>query len=234
MSSLEHLDARAAVERQDPRPLAGGHLVHRPDRRAALRQPGHQLDLGAHEHARDAALGRPAGELQGARRWPRSVRRPGTRRCRSLSGAMVRRDVRLTRIAVHDAAAAQSCSASGGRAPSPARQRRRTAANVLLGEGRDQGDDGTALDVLLAAAADRRRRRCRPSADAGRLAQPRHDQVERVGERIAGVDEAQIGGSAAGPPAARCTGHRRDASPAPPLRRPERVSIADDPLQAPS
>jgi hypothetical protein len=68
----------------------------------------------------------------------------------------------------------------------------------VLGEWRDQSDDGTTFSILLAACADTGAPGTDPRVDLGRLARSRHDQIQSIGKRIAGVDEASRA-SASGP-----------------------------------
>ena len=110
---------------------------------------------------------------------------------------MVRGGAAVARIAVDHAEA-------DGAVLRPARRRRRSRSGASsrrpsnrrklpARQARDQRDDRAALGVLRAAAADRGAAGADPVAHAGRLGQARADQVERVGERVAGVDEAEIG-----------------------------------------
>ncbi len=222
---LEHRDRRPAVDPQHPRSLAGADLVDRADRRAALREAGDQRHLGAEQDARDPALGRPAGDLQ---------RRPGGRGQpadqEGVHGLAQPAD-RLGRAAMAGVAVdhAEAAAAVDGPAGKPGVEVVAPVAQAVeqpeaaLGHARDQGHDRAAARVFPTAAADAGAARADPRADPGRLGQAGDDQVERLGQRVAGVDEAEIG-------ARRQIGQALDAGPAgavpvavAPLGRPENV-----------
>ena len=122
----------------------------------------------------------------------------------------------VARIAVDHAAADRAVLRPGGERPSrsggivaqPVDQ-----AEAARRQARDQHDDRAALGVLRAAAADRSAAGADPVAHAGRRARRARDQVERVGVRIARVDEAEIGRRRQIRAAPRCRRRRRGASP---------------------
>ena len=173
---------------QHPGPLASGHLVDRADRRAALREPGDQRHLGAQQHARDPALGRPAGDLQ--QRAARPTLRPPTRNA-SLAVAQAGDRVRragVARVAVDHAERRPRPDLP----PSAGRAQRRAdrglavelqveQAEAALRQARDQRHDRAAARRPPDRCCRPRRRRCRPSrgSRSPRAAAPRSGRARR-------------------------------------------------------
>ena len=191
---LEHVERGPAVELVEHVVLGLGHVVHRADRRAALAEPGRHADIAVEQDARQ-----PAFDDVATRHLAEGAARGGQPADQEALGVVAqriddRRQILVARIAVHHAEhraplVRPRAEIVGQRLAGP-RDDRQDAVAVRRDGGREHGHGG-GVEILLAGDADAEADGADPVRDAGRLLEPRQDRVERIGEQIGHIDEAQ-------------------------------------------
>jgi hypothetical protein len=183
------------VDRHDDIARRLGDLSHGSDRRAALRQPGGDLDPGCQQDARETALDDTAGDLQ--RHLARRAQPADEERGAARRQAFQRLDESgLPGIAVNDAERRRMPRQPGRHIGGEAREipgDRREDAERIGGQGGDHDGETGRLEGLDAAGADAEPDAADPVVDAGPLAQEGEDAGELAAQRVGGIDKAEIG-----------------------------------------